>query len=142
MRGILVAVDGSAASERVLEHVIEECALLREPLEVHLLNVQQPLVGVNVKLFVSRADLEDYYREEGGKALAAARARLEAERLAYHPHIGVGDPAEVIVQYARDKRCWRIYMGTRGLGSMSGLLLGSVATKVLHLSPVPVVLVR
>ena len=32
-------------------------------------------------------------------------------------------------------------MGTRGLGSISGLLLGSVATKVLHLVKVPVTLV-
>jgi len=32
--------------------------------------------------------------------------------------------------------------GTRGLGSVSNLVLGSVATKVIHLSPVPVLLVK
>ena len=35
-----------------------------------------------------------------------------------------------------------ISRGTRGLGSVSNLVLGSVATKVLHLSPVPVLLVK
>jgi nucleotide-binding universal stress UspA family protein len=33
-------------------------------------------------------------------------------------------------------------MGTRGLGRVSGLLLGSVATKVLHLTKVPVTLAK
>jgi len=33
-------------------------------------------------------------------------------------------------------------MGTRGMGSMSNLVLGSVANKVIHLSPVPVLLLR
>lgn len=33
-------------------------------------------------------------------------------------------------------------MGTQGLGAMAGLLMGSVATKVLHLLDVPVLLVK
>jgi nucleotide-binding universal stress UspA family protein len=36
----------------------------------------------------------------------------------------------------------RCSSGTRGLGSVSNLLLGSVGTKVIHLSPVPVQLVK
>jgi nucleotide-binding universal stress UspA family protein len=35
-----------------------------------------------------------------------------------------------------------IYMGTRGMGAVSGLVMGSTATKVLHLASVPVVLVH
>jgi len=35
-----------------------------------------------------------------------------------------------------------LYMGTRGMSAMSNLMVGSVATKVLHLSTVPVVLVH
>jgi nucleotide-binding universal stress UspA family protein len=33
-------------------------------------------------------------------------------------------------------------MGTRGLNATSNMLLGSIAIKVLHLSSIPVVLVR
>ena len=50
--------------------------------------------------------------------------------------------AEVICRYAKEKGCDQIFMGTRGLGSVSSLVLGSVATKVIHLSPVPVLLVK
>jgi nucleotide-binding universal stress UspA family protein len=35
-----------------------------------------------------------------------------------------------------------IVMGTRGQGAVGNLLLGSVATKVIHLSKVPVTLVK
>ncbi len=36
----------------------------------------------------------------------------------------------------------RVFQGTRGMNSMSNMLLGSVATEVIHLSPVPVLLVK
>ena len=68
--------------------------------------------------------------------------KLDAARVKYHYHIGVGEESETIVKYAREKGCDQIFMGTRGLGSISGLLLGSVATKVIHLSPVPVLLAK
>jgi nucleotide-binding universal stress UspA family protein len=50
--------------------------------------------------------------------------------------------APTLVKHAASKGCDMIYMGTRGLTATSGLLLGSVATRVLHLARVPVVLVK
>lgn len=57
-------------------------------------------------------------------------------------HIGVGDAADTIVKYAQEKGCSQIVMGSRGLGAVSGLILGSVATKVIHLTDIPVLLVK
>jgi nucleotide-binding universal stress UspA family protein len=48
----------------------------------------------------------------------------------------------MLAKHAESKGCDLIYMGTRGLNAMSGLLLGSVATRVLHLAKMPVVLVK
>jgi nucleotide-binding universal stress UspA family protein len=110
--------------------------------EVHLLNVQPPIVSGNVTMFIKREQLEEYYRDEGLKALAEPRRRLDAAAVSYTFHIGVGDPAETIAKYAHDKQCDQIVMGTRGMGRVAGMLLGSVATKVIHLSAVPVLLVR
>ena len=65
-----------------------------------------------------------------GNATRAARALL------------LGAPAEAIVRLAREQRCHKIVMGTRRLGSVAGLVLGSVASQVLRFAAVPVTLVR
>lgn len=138
----LLAVDGSEASGRTVEHVIQLLRWYKPPVDIHLLNVQLPILSGNVKSFIRRDQLEEYYRDEGHAALKAARERLDHAGVKYLPHIGIGAPAEVIVEYAKKKHCHQICIGTRGLGSVAGLLLGSVANKVIHLAPCPVLLVR
>lgn len=142
MPKLLVAIDGSENSDRVIDYLTRMKDWYKDPVEVHLLNVQSPIVGVNVKMFISSESLNEYYREEGTKALKNAKERLAAMGLAYTDHISVGGPGELITEYAKSKGCDQILMGSRGLGSISGLVLGSVATKVLQLAQVPVLLVR
>jgi nucleotide-binding universal stress UspA family protein len=142
MPKILAAVDGSENSDRVVDFLVKKASWYRDPVEVHLLNVQLPIVGVNVKLFISKESLNEYYHDEGTAALKRAREKLDAAGIQYTHHIGVGDPAEVIVEYADAKGCDQILMGSRGLGAVSSLVLGSVATKVIHLAKMPVMLVK
>lgn len=142
MLKILLPVDGSDNSQRAVEHVLGMRAHLRETPELHLLTVQMALVGVNVKLFVNKDSLNEYYREEGLAALKRARARLDEAGVAHVHHIGVGDPGEVIAQYAEAKHCDQVIMGRRGLGSVAELILGSVTQRVIGLVTVPLVLVR
>lgn len=139
---ILLPVDGSESALRAVRHVIAMREMIREPIEVHLLNVQLPIVSGAVKMFISQQQLNDYYRDEGIEALKGARALLDQAGVSYHHHIGVGELAGTIVSYARDKACQQIVMGTRGRGGLAGALLGSVATKVIHLAEVPVLLVN
>lgn len=138
----LLAVDGSDASCRTVDHVIRRLGWYKPPVEIQLLNVQLPILSGNVKSFIRRDQLEEYYRDEGHAALKAARERLDKAGVQYTSHIGTGAPAEVIVEYAKRLHCDQICIGTRGRGSVAGLLLGSVATKVIHLAPCPVLLVR
>jgi nucleotide-binding universal stress UspA family protein len=142
MMKILLPVDGSENSLRAVRHVIAMKEQYRDPIEVHLLNVQLPVVSGAVKMFISQHQLNDYYRDEGVAALKDARALLDQAGVACQHHIGVGDLAGTIVSYAKEKQCRQIVIGTRGRGSFAGALLGSVATKVIHLADMPVLLIK
>ncbi len=140
---ILVPVDGSKCSIRAVDHLIKKLGWFKGGAEIHLLNVQHQIpYGRRVTSVVGHDRIAKYHQEEGLAALKSARRRLDAAKVDYQYHIGVGDEAEVICQYARDKGVDQIFMGTRGLGRVSTLMLGSVATKVIHLCPVPVLLVK
>lgn len=141
MTRTLIAVDGSEYAQRAVEYMIAERARYKDPPAICLVTVQMPIVGVNVKIFISQDALNDYYREQGMAALAPARALLDAAAVPYDHHIGVGDPGTVIVEYSKAKDCDHIVMGCRGLGALGGLMLGSVATKVARLSELPITLV-
>jgi len=139
---ILVAVDGSENASRAVAHVLQLAQNSREPLEVHVLTVQAPVTFGDIKKFVGQEALNAYYHDEGAKALATVRQQLDKSSVAHNYHIGVGQVPETIVNYAHEHGCVQIVMGTRGLSSVSSLLLGSVASKVLHLTDIPVTFVK
>jgi len=137
----LIAIDGSAPSLKVIDFVITEAASRVAPPQLLLVNVQAPLSG-NITRFIDEKVVSDFHREAGDAALAQARQKLEAAGLAYSAHIMIGETAPTLVEFAKDKACGLIVMGARGLGSVAGLLMGSVAVKVVKLSTVPVLLVK
>lgn len=139
---VLIPVDGSAAANRAVEHVIASAAWLKEVPQIHLLNVQWKLASGNVKLFISQDTINDYYREQGMAALAEARAKLDSAGLVYSYHVAIGTPAEAIVQAAQEQQVDQIVISAHGQGTLSNMLLGSVASKVAHLATIPVLLVK
>lgn len=142
MLKLLVAVDGSDFSDRALDYVLRRAAASRDPVKAHLLNVQLPLSGVNVKLFISKESQQNYHREEAMAVLEPSRQRALAAGIACEHHIGVGDPGGTIAEYARSLGCDEVVMGTHGRGFLAGAVMGSVAQKVVNLAQVPVVLVK
>ena len=79
------------------------------------------------------------------KILAGEKERtqiLDAIHVPYRVGSRVGSPATEILQQVRDTECDAIIMGTRGMGSLANLVIGSVTTKVIHLVEVPVTLIK
>jgi nucleotide-binding universal stress UspA family protein len=138
---ILVPVDGSENANRAIDYIIKlmDCGA---QVEIHLVYVNIPVASVHVKLFFGQEELNNYYREEGIKNLQKARDKLDSSTISYHYHIGVGHVAETILAYASKNACDQIVMGTRGASAIGNLIIGSVATQVLHLSELPVTLVK
>jgi len=141
MLKFLVPVDGSDNPDKATEKFIKLLDWYTELPQIHLLNVQPPRRG-NVPLFIDKESIDWYHREEGTKALKAARALLDHNGIAYQYHIAVGNPAETIARYARETDCDQIVIGPRGLGIVKGILLGSVAAQVMYLSTIPVLLIK
>jgi nucleotide-binding universal stress UspA family protein len=81
-------------------------------------------------------------RTKGSHILAQAAVIVQAASVRCVQHVSIGTPAEEIAAYAAQHGCDAIVMGTRGMGALAGLVLGSVAHKLVHLAPVPVTLVR
>jgi nucleotide-binding universal stress UspA family protein len=142
MPTFLIATDGSDFGLRAADYVLRRKAESRGPVDAHLLNVQLPMAGVNVKLFISQDSLDDYYRDEGQAALAAAAEHLRSGGMEPRLHIGVGDAAEVILEFARSTGANEIVMGAHGRGVLADAVVGSIAQAVVRSAPVPVVLVR
>ncbi len=142
MLKVLIPVDGSKNSDRAVAYAIGFVANSKAPVELHVLNVQLPIVSGGVRMFFKHEEIEAYHQDSGQEALRVARERLDQAGQGYVQHVHVGPIGETIAAYAKEQRCDHIVMGTRGLGAISGMVLGSVATKVLHLTDVPVTLVK
>lgn len=140
---ILLAADGSKYSLDAVDCLIEHAGWYREKPTVELLTVHLPVPKLpRMNLVVGKNQLERYYREEGEAVLAGVKKKLDAAGIRYNTSILVGEIAETIVAHATKTRCDMICIGTHGRTATGKLLLGSIATKVTHLSAIPVLLVR
>jgi nucleotide-binding universal stress UspA family protein len=137
-KNVLVPVDGSANSLRALQHAAER---FRDSPHVCLLvlNVQPALPSGGR---VGPALIREHHARMSEEALAPARELAKKSGVMFDAYSRVGEPAATIASFARRTRCREIIMGTRGLGRVRGLLLGSVATKVISLADVPITLVK
>lgn len=141
MKTILVPVDGSEHSVQALRTALSMFG--REvPLRLHVITVQMPIASGNVTRFLSAENIKAYYEEEGQKALASVKHLVGLVGDACTEKVLVGPVAETISEYSQQHGCDHIVMGTRGLGRVSGLVLGSTAIKVVSLATVPVTLVK
>jgi len=137
----LVPIDGSDVALHSVGWIVRHAAEYREPPQIHLINVQAALSN-DIGRFINAETLREFHLEAGMNALAAARDQLTVAGLAPQLHVLVGDAASAITDFADSHGCSQILIGTRGHSGLAGTLMGSVAMKVVHLSRVPVLMVR
>jgi nucleotide-binding universal stress UspA family protein len=138
---ILLPVDGSEGSARAARHVAGIAVMVKD-LEVHLVNVQSRGDDWMVRRMIKSDELMKMEREWGESAMAPARTILRAAGVVCIEHLEQGEVGPTIARLAQELDCNQIVMGTRGHTALGDLLMGSVAVKVLHLSKIPVTLVR
>ena len=137
----LVPVDGSECSLRAVSYLVR-LAKCREVVEIQVLNVREPADTWEVRRFLNAEEIARLQQGEGEVQLGGAKAMLDAAGVAYDAKVLVGPVAQTIAEFAAQQGCDAIVMGTHGHGGLTDLFLGSVAAKVIHLSPLPVTLIK
>ncbi|MDP1558125.1 MAG: universal stress protein [Nitrosomonas sp.] len=140
----LIAFDGSENAMRAINEILDTMDTTK--LHTHLLYVCEPVqlneIAFNKEPLLDMLSIKKAREEAGFTLLTPAKARLESAGVAFDAHVRTGNPAEVITDLSREYHCDLIVMGTRGMGAIKNLLLGSVANKVIHLTEKPLLLVK
>lgn len=138
-RRILVPTDFSEYAHRAVSHAVDLARRLDS--EVVLFHAfARPLVP---PLPAGDRAVREYLDEsvkEIRKKLEGVAAEFEG--VACRPLTSEGRPAEEIVSMAASEECDLICMATHGHGALAHVLLGSVAERVLHKAPCPVLVIR
>lgn len=134
---ILVPVDETAISSGLLPYASEVARGLDA--ELTLLYVADT---ARDSVTVVNNTVVDALESEGEDVLADAEDALDGTGIDWSTDVVQGDPASTIVDYADRYAFDLVFMPTRGREGLSRYVLGSVAEKVVRLSPVPVLTVR
>lgn len=145
-RKILVAVDGSAASNKGLREAIRLAKAEGAKLFiVHVVDEFQAFASLDGMVAAPGADLVSALREGGKRVLARASALAGKSRVpakAILREMLSGPAAYPIVREARKVGADLIVLGTHGRRGLRRLVLGSDAEQVVRTASVPVLLVR
>lgn len=139
---ILVAADGSSYTKRMLAYLAAHDEWLGGAHQYTVLH-SVPSVPPRAAAVIDKATLRAYYDDEAEKVLKPIRAYFGKKRdLQVDYVVKAGAAADNIVSVADKGRFDLVVMGSHGHSTLGNLVMGSVATKVLARSKVPVLLVR
>jgi nucleotide-binding universal stress UspA family protein len=146
LKNILVATDASPGSNRAINFAADMAAkygatlhlvyVVREmqlPAELKKMAEVEKIAGARTDVldFVGRKILGDAETRAAKKGADKVKSSLEH-----------GDPATVILRYAKRHKAELIVLGTRGLGQVKGMLMGSVSRKVTNLAETSCLIIR
>ncbi|SEP20486.1 universal stress protein [Propionispora vibrioides] len=140
---ILVPVDGSRHSIRALLHaeaLARSFAGELNILYVSVLSQQVPLYDQ-----IQGSKIPPHAAKDPAsfaKAILAEATQLVPKDIPVKTYNELGEPRTFIIDFANNNECDVIVVGSRGLGTIAGLFLGSVSTYVVHHATCPVLVVH
>lgn len=140
---ILLAVDGSPNGTLAVKTLIRQIPWFSDKPKLDLIYVHPPLrpIGSLLGTPLSQETLDKYYQDEAHHHLAESKRLLQDAIVPFETHVFIGEPALDICKFANSHKSDLIYIGSRGMGAIGNLVLGSTATKILHIAKIPVVIV-
>lgn len=138
---ILLAVDGSSYSKKMLAYLTTHESLFLQGHDFTAIHVQ-PQLPAHARAAVGKDIVATYYREEGEKVLNPVSKFLMRHDINARTVMKTGHVAETIAKVADQGKFDLVIMGSHGHGGLMKLVMGSVATQVLAHCKTPVLLVR
>jgi len=138
---VLLAVDGSEFTKRMLSHIAAHNELLGLGHEYTVLTVVASIPS-HAARFLDRTTLESYYKEQAEHVLQPIASFVEQNGWKANLTHALGNPAEAIAKFAATLKPDLIVMGSHGHSAVGGMVLGSVASGVLARCKTPVLLIR
>lgn len=146
IKKILVATDASEASNRAVAEAaymasVHEAELLilhviRDmQLPSQLKKIPELEAFANTREDILRKIAEDILQEAEENARAAGAKKVQTA-------IGSGDPATSITGFTKRRKIDLVVVGTRGLGKVKGLFMGSVSRKIVNNAEANCLIVR
>jgi len=139
IKKILVATDGSDHAKKAIDYTCD--LALKYDAEVYLLyviyksGVPKSLLKVIEAHRIEKTPEHAILREIGDRIIKMAERECREKGVKnFQSSIIEGDPAQAIIEFAREKGVDMIVMGSRGLGNLEGVFLGSVSHKVCNLA--------
>jgi nucleotide-binding universal stress UspA family protein len=138
---IVVGVDGSEASTRAAEIATELARSTRAKLLlVTVIRPPEGWWGIGGAPPTPEA-LSAALVEGQQQVLTETEERLPLDGIDYETVAELGDPTSRLIAVAEDRDAGLILIGKRGAGLAERVMLGSVADRLCHHSPVPVMVV-
>ena len=138
---ILLAVDGSEYTKKMLAYLATHDDLFGADNDFTALTVQSPLPP-RARAAVGAEAANHYYEEEAAKITGPVDKFLQRAGIQARLVHKTGAAGEVIAKLANSGKFDMVIMGSHGHGALANLVLGSVAVKVLAQCTAPVLLVR
>ena len=139
LKRILLPLDGSGFARQALPLATEIAAQAHA--ELLLFQAVLPMIEVYHGTLLP-ADVQNTLRDHAREELRALAGELRPYEVPIKTTVVIGYPAEEIVEAAAQHQVDLIVMATHGYGGIKRWALGSVADKVLHATPTPLLLIR
>lgn len=144
-KNIIVPTDGSVNSKRALEHAIVLASSLGASITlVYVANIVSVISNFdqipNASGYVTEQVALDMEGE--GKGVLDDFAKEVPEGIDVKTVFEVGSPGPAVLSVAKKYKADLIVMGSRGLGPLKGLFMGSVSSYVVTHSGCPVLIVK
>ncbi len=138
---ILLAVDGSAYTKKMLAYLATHEDLLGASHSYTVLTVQAPL-PTRARAALGKEVVDNYHTEEAAKVTAPVAKFLARHGVQTKCMFKVGAVGETIAKVAESGKFDLLVMGSHGHGALATLVVGSVTTQVLAHCKVPLLIVR